>query len=386
MTKDMCSTTSTAVALLFFLSAVSPSYALALVQTQMAALTPVGTLCSYNSPGKSGLMSRWHELCEMKVPPIAKYLLQDKEHFAAAAQAHFEGLLAVYKAAQGLALHCHESSNDFQLREYLIEQPELWDIICRKDKKAERLTPAVNHFIDKTKNFLNNEEHPVPRLNWKTFKSFWFFVSDRLFASRKKPKTNGPQPEAVQLSEPALSLDAILILETDEVVRNEYLALIQDQKDLLEKGTDYGSFHPMSKLEYLDLIAAVEERWDIMYFRLHLIGVLNPKYLTQCGAFLESRGYLSVEQYQNNHKQAHKEMRDEAMTELVEWAKLDRPDDVVTVSKWAKQQQQQSTRTRVDERRSSLFGRKEASPPPRFPRFISKPINFWRRFRKSRSE
>lgn len=76
---------------------------------------------------------------------------------------------------------------------------------------------------------------------------------------------------------------------TSEVVREEYDVLRQNHRQLIKMGEAYGDFDPLGKLAFLDQVEQIEERWDIFFGRLGLLGQLSPEYRQQSSDFLEPR-------------------------------------------------------------------------------------------------
>ncbi|CAK9079942.1 Uncharacterized protein SCF082_LOCUS38135 [Durusdinium trenchii] len=101
---------------------------------------------------------------------------------------------------------------------------------------------------------------------------------------------------------------------TSQVVREEYDALRRDHRQLISMGEGYGSFDPLGKLAFLDQVERVEERWDIFFGRLGLIGALSADYRQQSSDFLSSMG-LSPAQFRKLLKRAHNQMRKDAEAE-----------------------------------------------------------------------
>ena len=97
-------------------------------------------------------------------------------------------------------------------------------------------------------------------------------------------------------------------------VQNEYERLCQDHMNLIEFGGKYGNFDPLGKLYYLDEIDKIQDRWDIFYARFQLMGLLNPKFVQQCNAFLSSMN-LTEDRYRQLLDQCHILMREEAEAE-----------------------------------------------------------------------
>ena len=70
----------------------------------------------------------------------------------------------------------------------------------------------------------------------------------------------------------------------------------------------------MGKLNYLDEVWNIQERWDIFFASFRLLGTLNPEFVQQCQDFLESLG-LTEDPYWNLLRLAHERMRQEAERE-----------------------------------------------------------------------
>jgi hypothetical protein len=68
----------------------------------------------------------------------------------------------------------------------------------------------------------------------------------------------------------------------------------------------------LSKLFFLDRIAAIgEHKWDILFVRFKLPGMLNPDYVQQSNACLASLGLTETE-FRHLLCQSHEKMRMEA--------------------------------------------------------------------------
>lgn len=75
---------------------------------------------------------------------------------------------------------------------------------------------------------------------------------------------------------------------TSEVVKKEYDVLRRDHRQLIKMGEAYGDFDPLGKLAFLDQVEQIEERWDIFFGRLGLLGQLSPDYRQQSSDFLDT--------------------------------------------------------------------------------------------------
>eukprot|EP00434_Breviolum_minutum_P030786 symbB.v1.2.027225.t3/scaffold2778.1/size70658/3 len=101
---------------------------------------------------------------------------------------------------------------------------------------------------------------------------------------------------------------------TSEVVREEYDVLRQNHRQLIKMGEGYGDFDPLGKLAFLDQVEQIEERWDIFFGRLGLLGQLSPEYRQQSSDFLDSMG-LTAQQFRTLLRRAHDLMRQDAEAE-----------------------------------------------------------------------
>lgn len=101
---------------------------------------------------------------------------------------------------------------------------------------------------------------------------------------------------------------------TSEVVREEYDVLRRDHRQLIKMGEAYGDFDPLGKLAFLDQVEKIEERWDIFFGRLGLLGQLSPDYRQQSSDFLDSMG-LTAQQFRKLLRRAHDLMRKDAEAE-----------------------------------------------------------------------
>ena len=101
---------------------------------------------------------------------------------------------------------------------------------------------------------------------------------------------------------------------SSDIVKEEYEALRREHRQLIKMGEGYGTFDPLGKLAFLDQVEKIEERWDIFFGRLGLIGALNPDYRKQSSDFLESMG-LTAAQLRKLLKNGHDQMRKDAEAE-----------------------------------------------------------------------
>ncbi|CAE7267282.1 pks3 [Symbiodinium sp. CCMP2456] len=101
---------------------------------------------------------------------------------------------------------------------------------------------------------------------------------------------------------------------TNEVVKEEYAALCRDHQQVIIMGESFGNFDPLGKIAFLDQLEKIEERWDIFFGRLGLLGALSPDYKEQSAEFLSSMG-LSGPQFRKLLRRAHQQMRDDAERE-----------------------------------------------------------------------
>ena len=67
-----------------------------------------------------------------------------------------------------------------------------------------------------------------------------------------------------------------------------YDVLRRDHRQLIKMGEAYGDFDPLGKLAFLDQVEKIEERWDIFFGRLGLLGQLSPEYRQQSSDFLDT--------------------------------------------------------------------------------------------------
>ena len=67
-----------------------------------------------------------------------------------------------------------------------------------------------------------------------------------------------------------------------------YDVLRRDHRQLIKMGEAYGDFDPLGKLAFLDQVEKIEERWDIFFGRLGLLGQLSPEYWQQSSDFLDT--------------------------------------------------------------------------------------------------
>ncbi|CAJ1384259.1 unnamed protein product [Effrenium voratum] len=99
-----------------------------------------------------------------------------------------------------------------------------------------------------------------------------------------------------------------------DMVKEEYELLRRDHRQLIKMGESYGSFDPLGKIAFLDQLERIEERWDIFFGRLGLIGALSPEYKEQSAAFLQAMG-LSPGEFRRLLRRAHDQMRLDAEDE-----------------------------------------------------------------------
>jgi hypothetical protein len=83
-------------------------------------------------------------------------------------------------------------------------------------------------------------------------------------------------------------------LASSALVRRDCASVIQQHKTLILMGSRFGTFEPRGQLEFIDALEAVEERWQVLFARFKLMGELNPEYLRQTQACLESMGFADT--------------------------------------------------------------------------------------------
>jgi hypothetical protein len=96
-----------------------------------------------------------------------------------------------------------------------------------------------------------------------------------------------------------------------ETVMEEYLELVRAHSALIDSGAKYDSFDPLGKLEFLDEIEQIEERWDVFFMRFKLMGAINIDYKRQCDQFLASMS-MTEDDYRKLLKKCHELMRKDA--------------------------------------------------------------------------
>ncbi|CAE7318147.1 pks3 [Symbiodinium natans] len=114
------------------------------------------------------------------------------------------------------------------------------------------------------------------------------------------PKEGLPSAAAAPPSMTAEPFDSSAF--TNDVVKEEYAALCRDHRQVINMGESYGNFDPLGKIAFLDQLEKIEERWDIFFGRLGLLGALSPEYKEQSEEFLSSMG-LSGSQLRWLHKE-----------------------------------------------------------------------------------
>jgi len=98
------------------------------------------------------------------------------------------------------------------------------------------------------------------------------------------------------------------------IVKEEYEALCRDHASLVKMGEGFGSFDPLGKIAFIDVIEAVEQRWDVLFSRFALLGAVNEEFRAQSSAFLEGMG-LTPSQFRELLREAHALMRADAEEE-----------------------------------------------------------------------
>merc|ERR1712048_1006313 len=66
-----------------------------------------------------------------------------------------------------------------------------------------------------------------------------------------------------------------------DIVREEYQRLCQDHMQIIKRGERFGKFASYDKVDYLDALQAIEDRWDVFYARFALMDALNPTFQEQ---------------------------------------------------------------------------------------------------------
>lgn len=165
-----------------------------------------------------------------------------------------------------------QTCSDYQLSEYLTE-------------------PHIFHH-----QLAQLEEGWVPlcqRLAKKKTLGFWSCFE----LKRKLPSTLNQLPP--EISAPPF-LPVVFETQSREV-QLETLQLLDDHKELIENGANFGRFSSEKRQDYLDKLRRVEERWEIAFQRLQMLKGLNPEYLSQCTAWLADLG-LEEDHYKKLHR------------------------------------------------------------------------------------
>lgn len=191
-------------------------------------------------------------------------------------------------------------SDDFQLREFQLLG--ILDIFATS-KNAE--IEAFLLHLEYEVNFAQAlaEERKVPLPGWKVIKSH--------FKLRRCRQKNGKSQQLI--TAPPFTREDLE--SQSEVVKDEYAALLEEHEYLIRCGADFGSFCAKDKLEFLDELEDVEERWDIVFARFNLMQALNPEYIRQSKAFLSELDWNGTS-YRELHRACRQRMRDEAVLEM----------------------------------------------------------------------
>lgn len=186
-------------------------------------------------------------------------------------------------------------SDDFQNREYykLTERH-----LARQGKAPNEVGLVVKYQVQCMRAFAQGVPPPPPPLGLDM-----------------SAPTAGPGAGA--MSAPSINAEPFTGRESlfeSSVTSEEYNNLCRDHSRLIELGAKYGTFDPLGKIAFVDQIEAVEERWDVFFGRVSLVGQLNPEFKEQSESFLTSMGLGSGE-FRILLKQVHEAMRSDAERE-----------------------------------------------------------------------
>jgi len=89
---------------------------------------------------------------------------------------------------------------------------------------------------------------------------------------------------------------------------------MRDHDFLIKYGGSYRSFDPRGQEIFLDQMAAVAERWELLLGRFRLMGELDPDYTAVTEAFFSELG-SSTDEFYVLLRKAHSLMRKQAEQE-----------------------------------------------------------------------
>mmetsp|Transcript_4846 Transcript_4846/g.8412 ORF Transcript_4846/g.8412 Transcript_4846/m.8412 type:complete len:126 (-) Transcript_4846:130-507(-) len=112
---------------------------------------------------------------------------------------------------------------------------------------------------------------------------------------------------------------AFLFDSMEPEMKGWYDGLALEHQQLMDFGQSYGDFDPYGKLAYLDQLDQISERWDNLFGRCSLMGLVNPRYLEQSQDFLSTHS-IDEAGYRELISKTHDNMRQEAKNEIQSWS------------------------------------------------------------------
>jgi Domain of unknown function (DUF1825) len=189
------------------------------------------------------------------------------------------------------------TSSDYQLREYLAE-PHSYNLQLAQLQKE--LIPVAKSLVSPSTDDSHHHDDHDAIASLSSLK-----IKVEKAACQFSPNNDMNKRDAIEIpiAISAVPFDPEGFRAQSKEVQQEYGKLLRDHRDLIEcVGESFGEFDLPRKQGFLEELKKVEERWDIVFQRFHLMNALNPEYVEQCNAWLADLG-LDEQQYKMIHQQ-----------------------------------------------------------------------------------
>lgn len=269
-------------------------------------LTPIGQFC----PHRSDALVTYTELLGNMQTSLQKFETAKKRGLRS--MEDLENTTKLRLVARRLdaflLAHSHlvqfrQQSGDYQLKELLAEPNaqnlQQVQLEANSVPLCQELTKRIDQVIYRNENSEHYDGDDESDDSSAALQALWELLQDQSSLT-VDPLLNADMP-FTEISISATPFHETVYLSTPQQVQLEYLHLLNDHKIHIEEGAEFGNMPKYEKLQYLDDLRAIEERWDVLFFRFNLMEALNPLYQKQCSSWLAGLGF-DPDHYQEIHE------------------------------------------------------------------------------------